>query len=153
MGAPPFVIQDDPGFFDLPEIPEEFLGKALFLFQEDGSVFDEALLLPVSEAEFFLKPVSTLQMERVCRVSFHFVDVFFFSDHHEHFASLDHEISARDHLDLIGEDISDRNHFDMVLPSQLELSNALPHKAAGRRDFTNDVVRPSMECSPGHSER
>jgi hypothetical protein len=51
-----FMIQDDPGLFDLPEIPEEFLGKAMFPFQEDGSVFDEALLLAVSEAEFFLKP-------------------------------------------------------------------------------------------------
>jgi hypothetical protein len=56
-GPSPFLIQDDPGFFDLPEIPEEFLGETLFLFVQNVSVFGEALLRPVSEIEFFLKAV------------------------------------------------------------------------------------------------
>ncbi len=79
MGHSPFVSQDDPGFFNLPEIPEEFLGETLFLFQEDVSVFGEALLLPVGlRGQVFPETISIFEMEWACRVSFQMPDADFY---------------------------------------------------------------------------
>ena len=54
-----FVIKDDPGLLDLPEVAEELFCETLLVLQKDVPVPGKSLLLLLSKPEFFLKPVQS----------------------------------------------------------------------------------------------